>query len=223
MEIFWIIIALSSINIGTIFEENQRDPRGWDIQLDSSSAPAHWTPKCIIKCPFQCQIKTWFFNHPYITLYNFIDALTGIWHCNATTVMSQVSSFNNWGMTDSIQLQIKATSSIDYLIHEEENTPKIWITLEKILCKVASNMKTNLFGLYKQYKDQACLYIDEEVVHVPMTTTAGNGMVKTNLFMVLFSLTLIWYTNYCITGTCSRNSGNSSYICLSSSNYMTTK
>lgn len=52
-------------------------------------------------------------------------------------------------------------------------------------------MKTNLFGLYKQYKDQACLYIDEEVVHVPMTTTAGNGMVKTNLFMVLFSLTLI--------------------------------
>jgi hypothetical protein len=33
-------------------------------------------------------------------------------------------------------------------------------------------MKTNLFGLYKQYKDQARLYIEEEVVHVPMMTTA---------------------------------------------------
>ena len=103
-------------------------------------------------------------------------------------------------------------------IKSEENTPKFWITLENFLCKVASNMKTNLFGLYKQYKDQTCLYIEEEVVHVPMMTTASQWYGQNKFINGFYFLLLIWYTNYCITGTCSRNSGNSSYISLSSSN-----
>jgi len=81
-----------------------------------------------------------------------------------------------------------------------------------------------LFAVYKQCKEHACPCIDQDVDPIPSMKPAKNmyhdekKKKKKNIYIYIY-INFSDQLKFTQKATSSRNSGSSSYICLSSSNY----